>query len=279
MAEKRARLVDFIQSREQLEIQYRDPKNLNARAAIYRFARPGGRAWPEWVFDHFDLHPDARVLEVGCGSGALWKANVPRVPGGWHVTLTDLMRGMVLASRGAVGGDDRFRFAQVDATELPFAAGTFDAVVANHMLYHVPDRPRAIAEIRRVLKPGGRLFATTNSRDHLRPIGELIFTFLAGDEGSPVADESELITFTLESGEAELRQAFRDVRIDRVSGELAIPDVQPVVDYLLSVEGAPEKLVGQKMVQLRQVIADLVRDGGGAFRVPTAAGMFIAVRN
>ncbi len=55
----------------------------------------------------------------------------------------------------------RVQFKEIDAQSIPFEDETFDAVIANHMLYHVPDRPKAIAEIKRVLKPGGRLIATT----------------------------------------------------------------------------------------------------------------------
>ena len=54
-----------------------------------------------------------------------------------------------------------------DVQELPFPDGTFDAAVAAWMLYHVPDRDRAISELARVLRPGGRLVAITNGRDHL----------------------------------------------------------------------------------------------------------------
>ena len=63
---------------------------------------------------------------------------------------------------------------------LDLAGASFNAVVANHMLYHVEDRPQALAEIRRVLKPGGKLFAATNSDSHLAKIRQLLDEFLAG---------------------------------------------------------------------------------------------------
>jgi len=50
-----------------------------------------------------------------------------------------------------------------DAQWLPFADASFDCILAMHMLYHVPDRDLAIAEMRRVLRPGGVLLALTNS--------------------------------------------------------------------------------------------------------------------
>ena len=55
-------------------------------------------------------------------------------------------------------------------SRLPFEADTFDAVVANHMLYHVPDRAQALAEMQRVLKPGGQVYLATNGLAHLREL-------------------------------------------------------------------------------------------------------------
>ena len=55
-------------------------------------------------------------------------------------------------------------YAVLDLQALPFPEACFDAVIANHMLYHVPDRPRALAEVQRVLKPHvGRPFLCLDS--------------------------------------------------------------------------------------------------------------------
>jgi len=61
-----------------------------------------------------------------------------------------------------------FTFAVVDAQAIPYPDAHFDAIIANHMLYHVPDRPKALAEIRRALKPGGHFYASTLGANHLR---------------------------------------------------------------------------------------------------------------
>ena len=55
----------------------------------------------------------------------------------------------------------------MDAQDIPFEDDTFGCVVANHMLYHVPDLDKGLAEIRRVLKPGGKLYAATNGEAHM----------------------------------------------------------------------------------------------------------------
>jgi ubiquinone/menaquinone biosynthesis C-methylase UbiE len=83
---------------------------------------------------------------------------------------------------GALAG--RFAFAVVDARDIPFAANSFDAVIANHMLYHIkPGRGQAFSEIARVLKPEGRLYASTNGgrkRGGLEGLGGLMARFSLG---------------------------------------------------------------------------------------------------
>lgn len=71
----------------------------------------------------------------------------------------------------------RFTFAQADAQALPFRDASFDAVIANHMLYHVPDIPRALGEVRRVLKPSGFCYAATMGVANMREVDELAACF------------------------------------------------------------------------------------------------------
>src|SRR5437764_1240500 len=142
-------------SRDDVKEQYRDAGNLQARAAIYRFAT-SNVSWPRWVFDQFKLPVDACILEIGCGYGGLWKANADRIPPNWRLALSDLSRGMLDEARASLTTVST-RFVLADAQALPFRDAHFDAVIANHMLYHVPDLPRAFDEIRRVLAPIGKL--------------------------------------------------------------------------------------------------------------------------
>ncbi len=94
------------------------------------------------------------------------------------IALSDFSPGMIEEAQHNLADAGRpFAFERIDAQAIPFADASFDMVIANHMLYHVPDRPQALAEIRRVLRPGGRLYAATGGANHLREIGELVQRF------------------------------------------------------------------------------------------------------
>ena len=274
-------------ARDQVQAQYRDASNLAARVAIYRFADPAATPWPRWVFEQLDLPARAMILEIGCGDGGLWKRNLDRLPPAWRVTMLDLSAGMLHAARGALPAA-QFAFLQGDAERLPFADGRasqatrlngdvrdagVDAVVANHMLYHLPDRVRALREIRRVLVPGGRLLATTNSQAHLAPMTQLMADFLG--HASPLRGE---MPFSLENGAAQIRAAgFDDIDLRSLRGELRVTDAEAVVSYVMSVNEAPQLIVGEKRDALRRRASDEI-DRSGAFIFPTAAGMFVATR-
>jgi ubiquinone/menaquinone biosynthesis C-methylase UbiE len=131
--------------------------------------------WTHWIFDQTDVPPEARVLELGCGPGFLWKNNVKRVSPTWRITLSDLSFGMLCEARANAGNANlQISFAHRGAEALPFGDDTFDAVVANHMLYHVEDRDHAISEVRRVLRPRGTFYAATNGLAHLRELDRII---------------------------------------------------------------------------------------------------------
>ncbi len=148
-----------LNSPEFLASQYGAASILNTRLQFHDRFSINRYGWHRWVFDQFHLKSPSTILELGCGAGALWRENLDRVLESWHITLTDFSEGMLKQARQNLAGGSVFEFRKVDAQikPLPFADASFDAVIANHMLYHVPDRQSVLLEIRRVLKPNGRL--------------------------------------------------------------------------------------------------------------------------
>jgi SAM-dependent methyltransferase len=172
-----------------------------------------------------ETHP-SRVLEVGCGMGQ-FAERVARETSA-EVVATDLSPRMVelAASRGLDA-----RLADVQA--LPFADGEFDCAVANAMLYHVPDLDRSLAELRRVLEPGGRLVAMTVGAEHMADVWGLV--------GYTVPERP----FSRENGEQVLSRHFARVERCDIDAELVFPDdvaVREYVDSTLFADAVPRPL-------------------------------------
>src|SRR5438552_2816042 len=161
-------LTDTIKSEADLRDQYKDSSNLAARAAIYRYSTSPGFG-PDWVFEQMlaGIPPRAEILEVGCGPAILWRDNRQRIPKDWRVRLTDLMPGMIGEARAAMGDDERFQFHVMDVQKLDLPDASADAVIANHMLYHVPAFPHGLREIRRVLRSEGKLLPSSHTEYHM----------------------------------------------------------------------------------------------------------------
>lgn len=97
---------------------------------------------------------DGRVLEIGCGNGA----NFQHYAASATVTATDYSENMLKPAREAAeAASATIEVRAANAMELPFADASFDAVVSSLVLCSVPDQARALAELRRVLRPGGEL--------------------------------------------------------------------------------------------------------------------------
>jgi SAM-dependent methyltransferase len=143
---------------------------------------------------------------------------------------------------------------------LPLEDGSFDVVLANHMLYHVPDRPRAFAEIQRVLVPGGAFHAATNDNRSFAELRALV--------GPRWPYSRHMEAFGLETGPPQLEPFFADVRVERFDGGLVVTEVEPLLAYIRS------SLVfdGGDLDGVRAVAeAAIARDG--AFPITTDPGV------
>ena len=205
-----------------LREQYKDGANLSARARLHQRFSTNRYGQMRWIFDRIQLPENASVLELGCGTGILWRATV-EVPHRWRLILTDMSAGMLTETRGSLARLGRsFTYMQADAQAIPFRDASFDAVIANHMLYHVPDIPRALQEIRRVLKPSGFCYAATMGLANMREMNDLAASFFS----IPRMTDSAAL-FGLESGEAYMRNAFSEVKLERYPDSLVITEAAP----------------------------------------------------
>lgn len=191
--------------------QYEREDNLRARQSLYAETtgpQPFDLLWEALV----EIAP-SKVLEVGGGPGELAERLLVEL--GAEVAYVDSSPRMVELAEGR--GVD----AQVgDVQDLPFPDASFDTAVAAWMLYHVPDLDRGLAELARVLRPGGRLVAVTNSADHLRELRELI-DYPGGFED----------TFSRENGEERLGRHFAKVERCDADGIVTVRERERLVAY------------------------------------------------
>lgn len=196
---------------ETVKAQYAREDNLRARQRMYEEVsgpHPHDVLWQTLV----EWKP-RRVLEVGGGPGELAERMQKEL--GAEVSFLDISPRMVELAR------ERGVDAQVgDVQSLPFEDGSFDTVVAAWMLYHVPDLNRGLAEMARVLRPGGALVAVTNSLLHLSEFRELIAY-------PDVLRE----TFNRENGEELLSRHFAEVERLDLELKVTVRDRQALVDY------------------------------------------------
>lgn len=251
------------------DVQYKDSSKLGVRVDFHRRFSTNSQGLHRWYFDRLSLPESARILELGAGTGALWLANADRIPTGWDLTLTDVSPGMLAdAERNLASIERPFTFTVVDILDIPFPDNSFDAVFANNMLYHVPNLERALSEIRRVLKPGGRFVASTNGAGHLRELRALIHEV----QESVAPDREE--HFSLEDGEERLAPYFEHVTLARYPDSFHVTDADALNAFIGSMQDHYQ-LDDQQRTQVGRLIEEHI-DRHGAFDITKASGMFQA---
>jgi SAM-dependent methyltransferase len=195
------------QSREPVPVDYdRDPGRFRLARSVLRehalaedvHARVARRLLAE------ALTP---VLDVGCGEGELAR----HLPDGDWVGLDSSAEMLARAPRPSV---------LADATALPFEEHSFASVAVLYVLYHLPEPGLALAEAKRVLRPGGLLAAAAPSRHDSPELAHAL--------------PQTALTFDAELAPAILGELFGEVEVERWDAPLlALPDRGAVRDYLI----------------------------------------------
>ncbi|MCZ4496466.1 MAG: hypothetical protein JWM25_1049 [Thermoleophilia bacterium] len=226
---------------------YSDPDRLEERF----------KAWREYhdpdllgLIEHAVAEgPHEEILEVGCGDGRFSEQMRDELSA--RVVAFDFSPGM--AARAALRGLD----VQVgDIQVMPWPDAQFDVVVANWMLYHVPDLDRGLTEIVRVLEPGGRLVASSMGLGHMRELWDRV----SDGDSAPELD------FSSENGEQVLQRHFPHVDVRPMFGHATFPDHAAAVAHI-------------KTTLTRAHLADRLPHFEGPLRVTTTNTMFVATRD
>jgi SAM-dependent methyltransferase len=244
--------------------QYHDASRLTARATLHARFSTNPTRWFPWLFERFQSPAGSAVLELGCGPGWLWLSNRERIPADWQITLTDFSEGMLAeAKQNLAYAPHAFTFAVADVQAIPYLDASFDMVIANHMLYHVPDIPAALAEMRRVLKAGGRFYASTLAGDYMHELEQFL----------PRRRPAHL-SFNLDNGAELLALQFGHVALHRYDNTLVVTEAEPLIAYMVSM--TPQSAIGlhERIYRDAGPLVQRALDEHGDVRLTANAGLF-----
>ena len=220
-----------LNDQENVRKQYQTSEKLSTRISIHSKYSTNHQGFGNWILSHYRIREGMSVLEIGCGTG---QAGIEYCP--------------------------------ADIQELPFDDQAFDIVIANMMLYHVPDLSRGLREVKRVLKDDGTFYCATFGENGMMEYISSLF------EKNGVR-HSVNTNFTLQNGAEKLKTVFPAVRRDLYEDALEVTDVEDMVDYIFSLTG---------MTDLKKIPRDEIRSvlqrnmGNGILHVPKEYGMFTA---
>jgi demethylmenaquinone methyltransferase / 2-methoxy-6-polyprenyl-1,4-benzoquinol methylase len=182
------------------------------------------RLWKRFAVEQSGLRPGQRALDVAGGTGDLTRLLVRRVGAAGEVVLTDINASMLWRGRDRLADDGVVVPAvQCDAEQLPFADSYFDCVTIGFGLRNVTRKARALKEMTRVLRPGGRLLVLEFSRiwEPLRPLYDVYSFQVLPRLGRAIADDADSYRYLAESirnhpGQEELKLMMSAAGLERV---------------------------------------------------------------
>jgi ubiquinone/menaquinone biosynthesis C-methylase UbiE len=273
-----SRATRAIDEQKYVKSQYSSQHNLAVRIRTHQLYSEHDVDFASWVLDAINWRGDELVLDVGCGAGVYTGAARERAR---YYVAGDLSLGMLRELPQTDASYATVSRVNLDAQTLPVRHDGVHVILANHMLYHVPDIDQALSQFRRVLKRGGYLLAATNSEQTMRELEGLQQDVMKGLDIRAPEERRTRLSFTMESGEAFLRRHFAHIEQRLLPNALVFPEAQPVLDYLESSfewyeSGLP---AGTGWVDVSGVLRQAIEERlaqHGAFRVSKLSGVFVA---
>lgn len=213
-----------VNQKQKVQEQYKTTGNLKTRISLHEKYSTNKLGFGNWLFSQYDLPSNSKILELGCGTGDLWRSNLHLLDKSIALYLTDFSEAMVLAVKMAFEKEDFISYRVVNIEEIPYEDNRFDRVIANMMLYHVPDLHKGLAEVKRVLAEDGYFYCATYGENGIVP-------FIAGLLN--VKDTTNK-NFTLQNGTGILKKHFSHVERLDYEDSLEVTDIDDLLDYIYS---------------------------------------------
>ena len=262
-------LIHLTAMERSLKTQYQNAANISARIRLHREYSVNPKGWFPWLLEQCELHEGMRILEIGCGNGALWSENREWLPEHMQVVLSDKSDGMLRDVQRDLGEDERFSYERFDCNEIPYGEAAFDLVIANHVLFYCEDIPQVLSECKRVLRPNGQFLCSTYGRNHMKEITQLVQRF---NKDIVLSADCLYEHFGLENGAEILRTFFPKAEKHIYKDAIEIDEPEPLISYILSCHGNQNQLLLDQYKEFGEFVSQQMR---GGFHITKEAGAFI----
>lgn len=267
-------IIKITNMESRVREQYKSDRNLNIRSNLHSY-NINKIDFDKWCFNQINFQKNARILELGCGTGKLWLKNKDNIDKSLDITLSDFSRSMIKVAKSNLKDlDYHFKYKEINAENIPYKDESFNIIIAQHMLYFVPDIEKALKEIQRVLKPNGIFYVTANSCESMIELNKLSEKF-APDLGLDSNGYSD--RFDLEHGKLLLEKYFDKIDIEILNGRIIVNNPEPVVSYKASTIQGSSVLIGQKKKEFIDYLEEYIKKNG-SISITTKACMFKTVK-
>ena len=246
--------------------QYKNHDNLDIRVELHKKYSKNKLGFNNWIFSNYQITDEVKVLELGCGTGELWKSNSDSIDKMKQLVVTDFSNDMVETTKSVIGNRDNVNYERMDIQNISFENETFDIVIANMLLHHVNDIDKAISEVNRVLKKGGIFYCATFGENG-------VVDYLASLFKDVVNQNLENKTFTLQNGKRYLSRYFNSVDTLLYDDELQVTSIDDLVQYIQSLKGISEIGSLEEEIIRNRLESEF---NNGVLIIPKEYGMFIA---
>ncbi|MGN0316178.1 MAG: methyltransferase domain-containing protein [Fusicatenibacter sp.] len=266
-------LIHLTDMEKLLVEQYKNGENLNIRISLHEQYSQNKQGWFPWLYQQIDFSGSPRILEVGCGNGQLWMGAKKEDLSGCEIHLTDLSDGMILDARENLGKEqsEQFVFRTADCQDLPFTDGSYDRVIANHVLFYLQNLNKGLQEISRVLRKDGMFLCSTYGSSHMKEITELVQEF---DPRINLSEVALYKIFGLDQGENLLAPYFSKVEKRIYEDRLHVDRPEPLLDYILSCHGNQNEYLQPRRQEFQEFLTEKI-EKNGEISITKEAGVFL----
>ena len=255
--------MNKLVSTDTVDTQYKNPDKLNIRIRLHQLYSTNKEGFNHWIVKHYNIKKESSILELGCGTGITWKEHINLLQDCKEVYFTDLFEGMIEEARSNIGEHPNIHYEVVNAEELPYKDERFDIVIANMMLYHIPNLDKALSEIRRVLKKNGIFYSATYGENGVESFINKMLN---------VQTERQH-TFTLQNGKDILEKWFSSVEKLEYVDKLLVSNRSDLVEYIQSFKEMND-WQNYSEEDLYGLISDYEKQG--IIEIPKEYGMFVS---